>query len=312
MERYSPLPEGNGFRRNQRNISLFNELGRYDAHFYSLARVVQLLSAAGRGLDSGKGSVSMRSCALLLVSVALALSPGVANAITIAGFGDSITCDLCNDGSYLRLLDNYLDPDPVIYDGGDSADTTAEVLGRLDLWLTGLGAADVVIILAGTPDAYQAVGGFKNMAYDEAETLDNIETMLDLVLGNSMSVLLAAPPPVQFPCSEPDILSCAIIDSRLDSLSLELAMLASSKLVPFVDLYDIFSTHPDFLLPVGSANSLFRNDGLHPKITTGDDLIAASFASALLSDIIPEPSTGLLLAAGLCALASRRERPLYT
>ena len=42
---------------------------------------------------------------------------------------------------------------------------------------------------------------------------------------------------------------------------------------------------------------------------SGDDLIASSIAaSLLLSNAIPEPSTGLLLAAGLCGLAVRRQR----
>jgi lysophospholipase L1-like esterase len=231
---------------------------------------------------------------LLLVSM---VAPGVSHALSIGAFGDSITCAVCNDGSYIPLLDDYLDPNPVVYDGGISSDITDSVLSRLDLWLDS-NSPDVVIVLAGTPDTYQTVGGFNNVAYDEALTVGNVESMIDLVLATGSSFLLVAPPPVVYPGGSPDVLTCAAIDGRLDSLSLAYAVLAATKSVPFVDLYQIFTDNP----PIAD---LLRGDGLHPMFTTGDDLIAQNIATALLT--IPEPSTALLLAGGLCALALRRK-----
>ena len=104
-----------------------------------------------------------------ILSLILVLSfPTFASALPVlAGFGNSITCDSCNDGSYLGLLGGYLDPDPVIDDKGMPADLTGGVFSRLSDWIFGQGqwasqgpqTANVLILLAGTPDTYQAVGG---------------------------------------------------------------------------------------------------------------------------------------------------------
>ena len=135
--------------------------------------------------------------------------------------------------------------------------------------------------------------------------------MIDLVLAESMSVLVVAPPPVQPPCDVSAGLTCEIIDARLADLAVALGTLAAGKAVPMVDLYDVFTNDVRFSEPTGSANSLYRLDGLHPKLATGDDLIAAHIASALLSDSpVPEPTTAVLLATGLGALSvRRRSRP---
>jgi hypothetical protein len=67
------------------------------------------------------------------------------------------------------------------------------------------------------------------------------------------------------------------------------------------DLYDAFVNDPGYLETPGTADSLFLMDGLHSKLATGDDLIAAEIANA-----IPEPSTALLVASGFVVLAARR------
>jgi lysophospholipase L1-like esterase len=224
----------------------------------------------------------------------------------VAGFGNSITCDTCNDGSYLRLLGDYLDPDPIIDDNGASADTTENVLSRLDLWITGGGWADAVVILAGTPDTYMAVGGWMDREYIEAVTVANVDAMIDLALGAGMAAILVAPPPVQDPCDDPGILTCSGIDDRLGELALAYQTLAADRMIPFVNAYAIFSAYPGFLDPPGSPNSPLRTDGLHPKLEPGDRLIAEAVGAILVE--IPEPSTGVLLGAGLLGLWAARTR----
>jgi lysophospholipase L1-like esterase len=244
--------------------------------------------------------------ARFLIPLLSILLPALANAapLTLAAFGDSITCDSCSDGSYLRLFDNYLPEAPIIDDNGVSADVTGGVLSRLDTWLIGGNSADFVIILSGTPDTYQAVGGFLNRPYSEAETVGNIEAMLDLLFTAGIPGILVAPPPVLDPCGGPAVLTCSEIDTRLANLAGALAILAGSESVPFVDLYDAFVNDPGYLETPGDPDSLFRSDGLHPQLYPGDDLVAFEIANAILA--VPEPSTALLVASGLVVLAARR------
>jgi len=239
----------------------------------------------------------------VLIPLLSILLPALANAapLALAAFGDSITCDTCNDGSYLGLLDNYLPEAPIIDDNGVASDVTSGVLSRLDTWLTGGNTADFVIILSGTPDTYQAVGGWRDRPYSEAETVGYIDDMLDLLILAGLPTVLVAPPPVLAPCDNPTVLTCPQIDTSLANLSGALATLAGSLSVPFVDLYDVFVNDPGYLETPGSSASLFLGDGLHPKLDTGDDLIAMEIANA-----IPEPATALLVASGLVVLAARR------
>jgi lysophospholipase L1-like esterase len=241
-----------------------------------------------------------------LISFLLILLPSLASAapLTLAAFGDSITCDTCNDGSYLELLQNYLPEAPTIDDHGVMSAPTADVLGYLQTWIDASNTADYVIILSGTPDTYQAVGGFLDRPYSEAETVGHIQDMLTLVFDAGMSAILAAPPPVVDPCGYSVDPTCSEIDASLASLSGALASLASSMSVPFVDLYDAFINDPAWGIAPGTAGSLFRSDGLHPQLYPGDDLIAQEISGA----IIPEPSSALLVALGLVALAARRRR----
>lgn len=255
--------------------------------------------------------MSRRISALLILAV---LVPSVSSALpVVAGFGDSITCDTCNDGSYMGLLADYLEPDPILDDNGVSADRTSGVLSRLTTWLGDGNTADVLILLTGTPDVYQVTGGFGNQEYSEADTLLNVENMVDLVLGASIPLILVAPPPVLDPCGFPDApLTCSTIDSRLAGLATEYALIASNKSVPFLDLYSAFMADPDFgLIADGGAHpgpdSLLRADGLHPQLATGDTLIASLLAPMIETALIPEPSTALLVGCGLLVLAHRRQ-----
>jgi lysophospholipase L1-like esterase len=180
----------------------------------------------------------------LLLSLLLAVVPTAsALAITVTGFGSSITCDDCNDGSYLRLLQNYLEPDPVIDDQGNSGNLTEDMVDRVFDWIDNGNTSDVVIILAGTPDTYTEPGGFGNQLYVEGNTVDNIEGMIDMILAATIPVLLVAPPSVDIindNCGGSGGLTCATIDARLASLSIALGSLASTKSVPFVDLYGAY------------------------------------------------------------------------
>ena len=246
-----------------------------------------------------------------LVLCALLVLPGVANSLplTIAGFGDSITCNSCNDGSYLSLLHNYLAPAPIIDDNGVSAARTFEVHARLVDWINASNWADIVVILAGTPDTYQAVGGWHNRPFTPSETVGFVRDMVILVQNAGMEALLVAPPPVLDPCGGPGVLTCATIDASLAGLSAAYAVVATDEDVPFVDLYSIFMADPGFLLTPGAPGSPFRSDGLHPMYSTGDELIAMSIADGILAVPIPEPSSGLLLAFGIAALAGLRSAP---
>jgi hypothetical protein len=75
-----------------------------------------------------------------------------------------------------------------------------------------------------------------------------------------------------------------------------------------VNLYDGFMNDANSGEAHGTANSLFRSDGLHPRagLGSGDDLIAFEIAGAINS--VPEPSTGLLVASGLLLMAMQRRQ----
>jgi lysophospholipase L1-like esterase len=251
--------------------------------------------------------MSLRIDALVF---ALVLLPSFASASPIvAGFGNSITCSTCNDGSYLSLLGDYLVPDPIIDDQGVPASLSDNLLARVGDWLDAGNTADVLILLPGTPDTYQAVGGWGDRDYDPLETLGNVESILDLVLGEGIPLILLTPPPVLEPCGGSAPLTCDQVDARLLDLSNRLGVLALAYEVPFLHLYAAFATDPRFGLPFG-PDSLYRSDGLHPKLATGDALIASLLAPMIESAVhAPEPSTALMLGFGLLALAQRRRRP---
>jgi lysophospholipase L1-like esterase len=256
-----------------------------------------------------------------LLCVALLTIAGRASAqdLVVAGFGNSITCTVCNDGSYLadsnlpgsaapvgvldpsEIVGSWLDDELralgvlqpadalIIDDNGDPGNRTVDVLARLATWIADGNSADHVILLTGTPNTYQAVGGFTNRDYDEDQTVADVQAMIDLVMGAGMPVILVAPPPVKIPCGNGPILTCDQINQRLDDLSLRYEELAASNGIPFVDLYGEFMNDPRFPLSPGEPGSLYRgNDGLHPRYETGDALIAFVIAP-MLAEPDPEP-----------------------
>ncbi len=192
--------------------------------------------------------MSLRILAFILI---LSL-PGLAGALPadIVGFGNSITCWDCDDGSYLVLLEDwgYIgSAEDASY--GVSADRTIEVLGRLEDWILGEGVweplgpqtADSLILLTGTPDTYQAVGGWKDRPYNPTETLGNIEAMIQLVLGVGIPLTVVAPPPVLDPCGYPDVRTCDEIDADLANLAAGIELLLDAYPdAYFLDLYAIF------------------------------------------------------------------------
>jgi hypothetical protein len=147
----------------------------------------------------------------------------------------------------------------------------------------------------------------------EATTVGNIEAMIDMVLAESIPLILMAPTPVLDPCASPAILSCSTIDTRLADLADSLALLASSKGVAFLDLYAAFMADPRFgLIADGGqhpgSDSLYKNDGLHYRLETGDTLVASLVAPLIESALVPEPSTAVLLGLGLLGLVARSRR----
>jgi hypothetical protein len=231
----------------------------------------------------------------------------------IAGFGDSITCDGCGDGSYLRLLGDYLGYDPVIDDNGVSADITGNVLLRLDTWLDN-NTADVLVLLTGTPDVYEVGSTTWNLL---GTTIPNIDAMISMVLAESIPVIVVAPPPVGDPCiNPPNSLTCGDMNTRLASIAAELSTPApGNEDALFLDLYAAFTGNSDWQADPNSF--YYLRDGVHPVLgrtpgdplvvdPIGDDLIASLLAPMIEQALIPEPSTAVLLASGLLVLAYRQ------
>jgi lysophospholipase L1-like esterase len=221
--------------------------------------------------------------------------------VDLVGFGDSITDESFPDGSYLDVLESWGRIDSASdANHGVPADRSQEVSTRLTAWIDDDNTADFLILLTGTPDTYQAVGGFKNVDYDADETEANIQAMVDLVLDETtIPLILVAPPPVVAPCDYPDVLTCGEIDARLADLASRLAPMADPPGVRFLDLYAAFKSHDNWA--IDPSYFYMDDDGTHPRLETGDLLIAG-----LLAPMVPEPSTALLLGSGLLMLGARR------
>jgi len=229
----------------------------------------------------------MNVLARFFFGATLLLSPAVSHAtpIVVTGFGDSITCDGCNDGSYLQLLATAVGTPVTIEDQGFSALQTGAILSNLQTWLGGSNTADYLILFGGTVDAFQ-------VGYNQTTTLTNIQQMVTAVVNAGIPLVLLAPPPVVGTCNNPGppAPTCATIDASLASLAPAIGTIASSAGVPFIDLYQAFTDDPN-------TTNLFRPDGLHPKLATGDQLIAN-----LVAAHVPEPSTAALMGMGLLGL----------
>ena len=195
-----------------------------------------------------------------------------ASAITVAGFGDSLT----TRPSYL----DFVSADTIV-DVGSGGELTADGVGRLETWLTA-NDADFVILLEGTNDFF-ATG------YDQSATAANLASMMDLVLADGAIPILLGPPPIIATGEE-------VADGRSAALAPLLSSAAATRGVAFVDLYDLFSSAAD-------TASLYESDGIHPN-TLGDQLIATRVNAV----ITPEPTTSLLLGGGLACLAARGPR----
>jgi hypothetical protein len=251
--------------------------------------------------------------------------PSGARALTIVGFGDSLTCATCNDGSYLSLLNNLLDPDADLYFNAVAGRPSSQVLDAVNNFEAGTGSftpvlggsavnllpsqVDLAIVMAGTPDAF-------SVGYSQAQTVANIAgmpdgvTIFDSIVASLMAVsvptLLLLPPPAVEPCDNnaTPALSCADFDQRLADLGVALAAAAGAWGVTAIDLYDLFVNDPGFAIPPGTAGTLYRLDGVHLFLTTGDALVAEQVAAYIL----PEPGLLASLAAGAALLALRRRR----
>jgi lysophospholipase L1-like esterase len=207
---------------------------------------------------------------LLLPTVATPLLPAVAAAQHVVGFGDSITdldWDPFPDGSYL----SWLDPGWTTEDQGVGGTRTEDIMFRVFDWIGDNNTADAAVILAGTVDA-----AYKN-GYSQAAAVANIEAMIDALEAEGIPVLLAAPPPVIEPCDGAAVggFTCANFDARLVSLGAALASLASTRGIPFHDLYALFQAAPG-----GPGDFLLAGDGVHPNLA-GDMAIAGEFLPTL-------------------------------
>jgi len=183
----------------------------------------------------------------------------------IAGCCDSIT----SEPSYLDLVwDVYgwpPGPGPWDHNLGVDASSSRAGLSRLETYLA-TEDPDAVIVLAGTPDTFFGPNWGPPEGYVQAVTVGNIADMIEATLADGGEPILVAPPPVFEPCDGSEDPSCAAIDERLADLSVALEALAAFEDVAFVNLYALFSAHPDML-------SLYAPDGVHPSHDFGDPFI---------------------------------------
>jgi lysophospholipase L1-like esterase len=221
----------------------------------------------------------MRATSRLIGTLALTLLvAGSAGALTVAGFGDSLT----QGPDYLQ----YLPGEWTTLDFGKPGEESWDGIERLRGLLPTL-EADVVVIMEGTNDV-------RHGGYTDERSLGSLTGMVLEVQAYGLRPVLAAPPPLYSPDSE-------VANERLAYLAGALGDFAAPLGVPFVDLYDAFQQLAD-------PASYFQDDGVHPW-TDGRMFIASQIAPAVRL-AAPEPSGALLLGAGLAALAlARRGAP---
>lgn len=233
---------------------------------------------------------------LLVASVGLVLA-APSGALTVAGFGDSLT----REPDYL----SYLPASWTTLDHGEPGEETwNEGLDRfIDEVLPLLDPAevDVIVLMEGTNDV-------RHPEWASNDTVGNLASMALAARSSGFEVVLMAPPPIHVPNDAPGASHAASErvpgwDARLAGVRDGLEAWAGVQGVPFVDLYGAFLDHP-------MPETLLKTDGVHPN-DLGRAFIAAR-ATPVIRSTVPEP-THLVLAALGSALAlgsSRRSRRL--
>jgi lysophospholipase L1-like esterase len=215
----------------------------------------------------------------LLVAIALCVLPERAAGLTVAGFGDS-----------LSWAPGYLAQLPAEWETvnlSQGGEVSWDGLVRLQSLLPTLDA-DVVVLMEGSNDV-------RHVEYTLDRSVDSLAAMMDAVLAEGISVVLMAPPPLlpwgPSPAADTE-------NGRLLALADALEPLAAARGIPFVDLLPIFAG-------LDSLDDYYW-DLVHPN-ALGSGVIAGAVAPAIeAAAVVPEPSTALLLGAGLLAVAARR------
>ena len=148
--------------------------------------------------------------------------------------------------------------------------------------------ADVLILMEGTNDV-------RTVGYTQDRSVESLSAMMDAALAQGLKVVLMAPPPLlpYDPNGNPEWPNGLLV-----SLAEALEDEAAARGVPFVNVFDLFSA--------SSSMDSYYLDLVHPN-AAGSGIIAAAAATAVDQAVAaPEPSTALLVGAGLALLASRR------
>jgi lysophospholipase L1-like esterase len=218
------------------------------------------------------------SSALFLLGLCAALLAPRAEALTVAGFGDSMTWA----PGYLAQLPAEWDTVNLSLGGEVSWDGLLRLQGLLPTL-----EADVLVVMEGTNDV-------RDLGYSQDRSVESLSAMMDAALAQGLEVVLMAPPPLLPYDPNGDPLGP---NGLLASLAGALGDAAAARGVPFVDLFALFTASP-------SMESYYL-DLIHPN-ETGSGVIAAAAATAITQTIAPEPETSVLVGAGLALLASRR------
>lgn len=220
----------------------------------------------------------LRSSAVVLGLCAALLAPR-AEALTVAGFGDSMSWA----PGYLAQLPAEWETINLSLGGEVSWSGLLRLQGLLPTL-----EADVLILMEGTNDV-------RNSGYTQDRSVESLSAMMDAALALGLEVVLMAPPPLlPYDPNENPLWA----NGRLASLAVALEDAAAARGVPFVDVFDLFTA--------SSSMESYYMDLIHLN-ATGSGVVAAAATTAVAQAIAtPEPSTGLLVGAGLALLASRR------
>jgi len=227
------------------------------------------LASRSRGWRRGAGILGWALAAVLVSQCALADHDDV------AAFGDSLTegYPFENDPWIARL-----GPDWNGTNLGLSSERSADGLIRLQSWLAANpGAVHVVVLMEGTNDTDEGSGP----PWVEAQTVANMQAMVQAVADYGAIPILMAPPPV---------LSDAGATAKLMSFAATLETWANANGVIFVNLFEEFSNHPD-------PGSLYYSDQIHFS-DAGNAFVAQRVLDALPVYAPTVGQSGTLLLAG--------------